>query len=167
MFGTLLTALFTVLLAYVLWRTSSVPWVAERLSGRQLAAAGALVWILFYSARAVGHGGSGPATAALELVGMSTLGALLLFFVTMLAADIATGFGFAFRKVAPAIRGWALLTGVALSLMALVQGLRPPAIVSYEVNLPGLPADLDGTVLAAGTLKLFIPEEPLPLGNER
>ena len=34
-------------------------------------------------------------------------------------------------------------------LIALVQGLRPPVVQSYEVRLAGLPAERDGTVVIA------------------
>jgi predicted MPP superfamily phosphohydrolase len=47
------------------------------------------------------------------------------------------------------LRGWALLAGGILSIFALVQGHRAPAVTSYEVTLPSLPAALDSTVLVA------------------
>ena len=42
-----------------------------------------------------------------------------------------------------------MIAGVALSVIALVQGLRPPAVQRYEVHLPGLPNGMDGTVIVA------------------
>ena len=42
-----------------------------------------------------------------------------------------------------------MIAGGTLSLIALFQGLRPPVIQSYDVNLPGLPVEMDGTVLVA------------------
>jgi hypothetical protein len=47
------------------------------------------------------------------------------------------------------IRTWALVAGVVLSIVALVQGLRPPVVQSYEVRLAGLPLEMDKTVLVA------------------
>jgi predicted MPP superfamily phosphohydrolase len=36
-----------------------------------------------------------------------------------------------------------------MSVIALIQGLRPPVVNDYEVCLDGLPAEMDGTVLVA------------------
>ena len=41
----------------------------------------------------------------------------------------------------------ALVGGGVLSAIALVQGLRAPVVQNYEVQLAGLPASSDGTVL--------------------
>ena len=41
------------------------------------------------------------------------------------------------------------MVGGVLSLIALVQGLRPPVIRDYEVRLHALPDEMDGTVLVA------------------
>ena len=84
---------------------------------------------------------------ALELVGANWMGVLFLLFVTLLTADVATGFGFLFRRFAPAIRGWAVVGGAALAALALVQGLRPPVVREFDVHLQGLPSDRDGTVI--------------------
>ena len=40
---------------------------------------------------------------------------------------------------APTLRGWALAAAAVLAAVALVQGLRPPVVVDYEVQLAGLP----------------------------
>ena len=47
------------------------------------------------------------------------------------------------------MRGWALIAGAALSAFALIQGLRPPTVQSYEVHAAGLPPELNGMVLVA------------------
>ena len=47
------------------------------------------------------------------------------------------------------VTAWALIAGGALSLIALFQGLRPPVVQSYDVTLPGLPVEMEGTVLVA------------------
>jgi hypothetical protein len=49
----------------------------------------------------------------------------------------------------PALRGWAVVVALALAVVALVQGLRPPVVRDYEVQLRGLPRDrLESFVLA-------------------
>jgi predicted MPP superfamily phosphohydrolase len=72
---------------------------------------------------------------------------LFLLFVTLLAADILTGFGFLLVKHAPTVRGMAIVLGAVFALIALFQGLRPPVIRQYEVPLSGLPAEMDSKVL--------------------
>lgn len=41
-----------------------------------------------------------------------------------------------------------MAAGLLLALLALFQGLRPPRVVHHDVQLPGLPAELDGTRMA-------------------
>ena len=149
MFGAGLIVAYSIMLAYVSWRAASVPLLERCLSRGSLVGAAAILWVVFYVGRTWAHSSSGPLAKALELAGMTCLGALLLCSVALLAVDLGTGFGFLLRSQARTLRGWALLVGGILSVIALVQGLRAPAVVAYEVALPSLPAALDGTVLVA------------------
>ena len=149
MFGAGLIVAYSIMLAYVSWRAASVPLLERCLSRGSLVGAAAILWVVFYVGRTWAHSSSGPLAKVLELAGMTCLGALLLCSVALLAVDLGTGFGFLLRSQARTLRGWALLAGGILSVFALVQGLRAPAVVSYEVALPSLPAALDGTVLVA------------------
>lgn len=54
-----------------------------------------------------------------------------------------------FSRPAPLLRGCAIVAGAVLSVIALIQGLRPPVIQNYDVNLSGLPASMEGTVIVA------------------
>jgi uncharacterized protein len=74
---------------------------------------------------------------------------LFLTAVSLLAVDLATGFGLLFSRLAPALRGWALLAGGVLSVLAAVQGLRPQVVQEYGVYLPGLPVSMENKVLVA------------------
>ena len=87
--------------------------------------------------------------AALELFGMTWMGVLFLVFVSLLAIDFITGFGLLLPRLAPSLRGLALLAGGLLSAIALIQGLRPPVVQNYEVYLAGLPDEMDNTVVVA------------------
>jgi len=80
---------------------------------------------------------------------MTLLGWVFLTSTVLFLVDLATGFGRLLSRWAPALRGWAILVGGVLSVLALVQGLRVPAVNTYEVELVGLPAALDRTVLVA------------------
>jgi len=149
MFGIGLIAAYSILLVYVGWRAASVPLLDRHVSRKRLVGAGLVLWVLFYFARTWAHQGSGPLATALELVGMTCLGVLFLCSVALFGVDLATGFGRLLRSWAPTLRGWALVAGGLLSSLALVQGLRAPAVVSYEVGLPSLPIELNGKVLVA------------------
>ncbi len=149
MFGTILISICTLMHIYVFWRVTSVPMVSRYVSLNLLIAAGALLWGLFFIGRVYGHSGTGALATVTEFFGMIWMGMLLLLFISLLAADIITLFGFLLPRIAPLIRTWALVAGVVLSIVALVQGLRSPVVQSYEVRLADLPREMDKTVLVA------------------
>jgi predicted MPP superfamily phosphohydrolase len=147
MFGTVLISVCTVMHIYVFWRTGTVPFVNRWLSKKALIGAAVILWVLFFLGRVAGHGGTGMLAAVLEFIGMTWMAGLFLTFIPLLVTDLITLFGFLLPKVSPSLRGYALIVGAILSGMALFQGLRPPAVVKYEVNLTDLPAEMDGTLL--------------------
>jgi predicted MPP superfamily phosphohydrolase len=149
MFGSILISVCTLMQIYVFWRSASVPFVSRHVPPGLLIGAGVFLWAIFFIGRVFGHGGTGILAATVELFGMLWLGVLLLLFIPLLTMDILTGFGFLLRGPAPSLRGWALILGGVLSVIAIFQGLRPPVVQRYEVCLPGLPAEMDGTVLVA------------------
>jgi len=77
------------------------------------------------------------------------LGSVFLIATVLFVVDLGTVFGCVFSRWTPMLRGWGMVAGAILSGIALVQGLRAPEVVSYEVTLPSLPAELDGRVLVA------------------
>jgi predicted MPP superfamily phosphohydrolase len=149
MFGTILISIFTLMHIYVFWRAASVPLVNRHLSLALLIGTGGLLWAIFFAGRVFGHSGTGALAAITEFFGMLWMGVLFLLFIPLLIADIITLFGLLLPQIAPAIRGWAFIAGAVLSVIALVQGLRPPVIQSFEVRLANLPRAMDGTVIAA------------------
>jgi len=149
MFGTILISIITLMHVYVFWRITSIPLVERLISKKILIGIGLLLWVFFFLGRVYGHHRTGFAAKTLEFIGMNWMAVLFLIFVALLAVDIATGFGFLLPRLSPALRGWALIAGALLSVIALIQGLRPPVIRNYEVRLSGLPAQLDGVVLVA------------------
>ncbi len=149
MFGTILITITTLMQAFVFWRTATVPFVRRHVSRRALVITAVVTWAIFVAGRVYGHHGTGPVAVILEFCGMNWMAAVLLAFTFLLAVDLVTLFGLLLKQLAPRLRGWALAFAAFLSLAALAQGLRPPVITEYDVGLPGLPAELDGTVLVA------------------
>jgi predicted MPP superfamily phosphohydrolase len=86
---------------------------------------------------------------ALDQFGMTWMALLFLTSIPLLATDIITGFGFIFSKQAQTLRGYALIIGGVLCMIALIQGHRSPVIQDYEVHLSDLPPEMDGRVLVA------------------
>lgn len=132
---------------YVFWRVSSVPVVARHIPRGVLWGVACILWMSYIGARIVGHFAPGRLARFLEVLGANWIGVLFLLLVTLLAVDAVTLFGLFLPRFAPSLRGWALVAGGALCAIALVQGLRAPAVRNYEVQLAGLPASSDGTVL--------------------
>lgn len=149
MFGVILTVAVTLMQGYVFWRAASVPFVMRHISRRRLIVLGIALWMLFLLARAMRPEDTGGIAAILEFLGMTWMAMLFLLFVCLLAVDVATGFGFLLKRFVPVLRGAALVAGSALSVLALIQGLRAPVVQSYDVYLDGLPAKLDGTMVVA------------------
>jgi hypothetical protein len=148
-FGFILIFAITLMQIYVFWRATSVPALKRRVSTKLLIGAGMVLWAGFFFGRIYGHHGTGSLAKYLELFGMNWMAVLFLLFVSLLTMDFATGFGFLLPRLAPSLRGTALIAGLVLSLVALFQGLRPPVIQNYEVYLSGLADEMDGTVLVA------------------
>ena len=148
-FGTILLILAALLHIYVFTRAGSVPLIQELIKKPVLYCAGATLWLLFAFARVFSHGSRGAFAAAMEFLGMSWLASLFLIATTLFAVDAVTLFGLVLKKHAPAMRGCGILVGIVLSGAALVQGLRAPAVVNYEVAIAGLPVELDGKVIVS------------------
>jgi predicted MPP superfamily phosphohydrolase len=70
-------------------------------------------------------------------------------FACFLVVDVVTGFGFLFSRLAPNMRGMALVAAFLLSVIAFIQGLRSPVVSEFEVNLASLPKEADGLVIVA------------------
>jgi len=148
-FGTILISVCTLMHIYVFWRVFSVPFVVRLMPRTLLIGLGVLLWVIFFLGRVIGHDGQGVLAGILEFLGMTWMAVLFLTFISLLLIDIVTLFGFLMPRLSSSLRGWALMVGMILSIVALVQGLRPPVIQKYEVAIPGLPEAMDGTALVA------------------
>lgn len=149
MFGTILISIVTLMHIYVFWRAVSVPFIKSRIPKKIIIGAGSILWILFYLGRIYGHHGVGTLAKALELIGMNWMAGLFLIFICLLAMDLITGFGLFLPRLASRLRGLAIVIGIGLSVIALIQGLRPPVVENYDVYLSELPNEMDNTVIIA------------------
>jgi len=147
MFGIILLSAVTVMHVYVFWRASSVPFLRRHVTGRTFIIAGVVLWALFLAGRIHGHDSPGALAMVLEPAGMIWMAVLFLIAVPLFVVDVITGFGMLMAGAALWMRSAAIGIGVVLSLIALVQGTRPPVMRNYEVRLPGLAPGLDNTVI--------------------
>jgi predicted MPP superfamily phosphohydrolase len=132
---------------YVFWRASSVPVIARHLPRGVLWGVACILWMSYIGARILGGLEASAIARFLEVLGANWIGVLFLLLFALLFVDLVTLFGFQLSSFAPSLRGWSLVAGGVLSAIALVQGLRAPVVQNYEVQLAGLPASSDGTVL--------------------
>ena len=142
---------FTLIHIYIFWRAGSVSLLRQHVSRKIIVGSGVVLWtlFLFYLSRLYGYGGTSKLAAMFEICALDWIVTLLLSFVLLLAIDVVTGFGFLLPRLASKLRGLGLAFVAVLSLVAIVQGMRPPEVQNYEVSLSGLPDELDGTVLVA------------------
>jgi len=132
---------------YVFWRLASIPWIAAHLSILALTITGVSLWSSYVVARILDERGLQSLIWPVEYVAANWIGLLFLLFWALLAVDIVTLGGWLFHEQAPTIRGVAVAIAALLSVVALIQAIRPPVVVDYELELAGLPPERDGTVL--------------------
>jgi hypothetical protein len=149
MFGTILISVCTFMHVYVFWRTSSVPFIKRYMPKKIFIGTGVILWALFFFGRVIGHSRTGILASVLEFLGMNWMAVLFLTFLPLLIVDLITFLGFLIPRLSSSLRGFALLIGMILSVIVAFQGLRPPVVEKYEVNIFGLPDTLDGTVIVA------------------
>ncbi len=138
---------WTMMHVYVFLRASSVPIIARHVPRYVLAGLACFLSVSYILARVLHHFGIGIVARLMEMIGANWIGILFLLLVALLVVDVVTLFGRFLPRFARSLRGWALVFGGLLSIVALVQGHRAPVVTSYEVQVPGLPADGDGTVV--------------------
>jgi len=140
-------SIWGVLHLYVFWRLSSVPWIGGHISSLVLIIIGVALWLSYVLARILDEKGLQAVSWPIEYLAANWIGLLFLLFWALLAVDIVTLGGWLFREQAPTIRGWAVAFSCLLSILALIQAIRPPVVTDYEVQLAGLPRERDGTIL--------------------
>jgi uncharacterized protein len=132
---------------YVFWRLSSVPWIGGHISSVALIIIGVALWSSYVLARILDEKGLQAVIWPIEYFAANWVGLLFLLFWALLSVDVVTLGGWLLHEHAPIIRGWAVVIACSLSVVALIQAIRPPIVTDYEVQLAGLPRERDGTVL--------------------
>lgn len=149
MFIATLTLVVSLMHGYLFWRIASLPWFSSHLRSKHLWIVALLIWILFILGSLLGHGGEGWFSSVMERLAMDWLGVLFIAATVMLVVDLLTGFGLWVKCYLIGLRSAGLLLAGLLIAVAMVQGLRPPVVVSHDVVLSELPPELDGTTLVA------------------
>jgi len=139
----------TIMQVYVFWRVSTIPFIRKRIPGRLIILGGLLLWACLFFSRILGDNGVGSLAGILEFISMTWMAMLFLAFLPVLLIDLVTGFGYLLPRYAPSARGLALIAGLLLSAISLVQGLRPPVVQNYSIELSDLRSELDGTSIVA------------------
>jgi predicted MPP superfamily phosphohydrolase len=147
----LFLGIWTVLNWYVFWRISSLPWVARHLPKPAMLAIALLLWSAYLLGRTLIASGAARLGRAMEVIGANWIGVVFLLFTALLLADLVTGFGWLWPRIAVSVRSCALLASLLLCAIAFVQAMRPPVVTPYEVHLANLPAERDGTVVVVAS----------------
>lgn len=132
---------------YVFWRAKSVPVISRYLPRYVLVALACFLWASYILAHTFDHFHLERVARILETIGAQWFGIIFLLLVSLLFVDVITVFGRLCPRYARLSRGLALVAAGLLSLIAFVQGHRAPVIEKYEVRLPNLRPELDGTVV--------------------
>ncbi|MBP7149721.1 MAG: metallophosphoesterase [Acidobacteria bacterium] len=147
-FLAIVLSIWTLMNAYVLGRMWGLPPFQGAWPRRLLLLGGITLAVSFPLGRILAH--RFPAAASVfELAGSAWIGVLFLALVALLAADLATGFGYLLPRLSVPARMTALATAAVLACLALVLALSPPVIRREEVRIRDLPAERDGLKVVA------------------
>ncbi len=132
-------AVWTFFHVYAFQRAFSIPALSRAVPLAARVAIFALLWLSYPVGRVLARSAPGAFARVVETVGAAWMGALFLAFASLLAADVATGFGRLWPKGAVPARAAALAVAAILSVVAVVQAARGPRVVRHEVRVPSLP----------------------------
>ncbi len=136
-------AVWTLMHVYVVSRLWNLPVSPSSGWHLGLSLAGAAFWLSFPLAQWLSRS-VGRAFLPLDTVASVWVGLLFLLLVCLLAADVVTGFGWLMPSLWRQARWLAVAAACVLSLVALVQGLRPPEVREHSVWVSGLRPEYDG-----------------------
>ena len=134
---------------YVFIRIYPLPFVKKYLGQKIFIVINLIFLFSLIGARYFAHNKTGAFAKYLELVGMIWLGSIFLIFVSVFFIDLLTCYGIFFKKKSKYFRVGSLSLGVVLSIIAIIQGCRPPVFSNYEILIPNLPQEMDGKIIVA------------------
>lgn len=149
MFSLILNVVGSLLHFYCTWRVGSFTMERRSVGLRGWWLVSAVVWVIYIAGVWIGDEPVGLIAWGLSQFAFHWLTTLFLLGLCLLAVDLVTCFGFWKLRRIVVLRLVALTVGAAMVVIALVQGLRPPVVTYYEIALPGLPKQLNGTTLVA------------------
>ncbi|MGD9637995.1 MAG: metallophosphoesterase [Alphaproteobacteria bacterium] len=148
-FGLIFIGLVSLMLLYIFLRAAAIPLIVKYLSLPSWLILGFCLWTLVVVGWKFGHKNTGNAAAIAESVGMNAIGLIFIMFSAMLLVDVITGFGFFFKQYVPALRGVALIAGLAMAVFANIQAIRQPVLTTYNLKISNLSPELDGIKIIA------------------
>lgn len=143
-FLTIVLAAWTLMHVYVGSRLWRLPPLASPRGHLWLVVVGVALFLLYPLGRILDRLDLSAVAVPMELAGAHWMGVLFLLLAALLAVDVVTGFGFWDARLVAPLRLGAVGVALVLSVIATVQGLRPPAVRTLDVRLAGLPASGDG-----------------------
>jgi predicted MPP superfamily phosphohydrolase len=147
LFFIIVLLIWTLMHVYVLHRMGQAPFISHHVPSWALIAAGILLGSSYISARFMERAGLGGISHVLEYVGANWIGILFLMLVSFFAADLISLFGFALKAHVSTLRTISLVVAIGLIVISFTQAWRTPVVTEYEVAMPGLPREADGTVM--------------------
>ena len=147
MFLVVFLSLWTLIHVYAVWRLATLPLVVAHVPRWLVIAAVAFLWAAYPLARILDRQGVKFLPRPLEFIGADWMGVMFLLVSALLLADVVTGFGHFMPRIAGGVRTGAVGVAAALSLVAIVQGMRDPIVRDYAVPMPGLPRERDRLVM--------------------
>lgn len=146
-FLTVVLSIWTAMNLYVFWRLGSVPVIEAHVARPLFLIAALALWLSYPLARILSARGWDSLSLPIEWIGATWIGTTLLLLSAFLVADVVTLGGWLFSSAVPLIRTVVAAVGFSLAIIALLNALRPPVVREYEIAIPGLPKERDGTRL--------------------
>lgn len=144
MFVIIVGLITTLLHIYITWRISSVGWFASPQAQRTVWLVALGTWLLYIAGIRYALSPGGKLAFLLERIAMDWLGVLFIATCVFLTLDLLTGFGLWAKPWLNVLRTTTLGLAIILTAIALFQGTRPPVVSRHTVQLPHLPAALNG-----------------------
>lgn len=146
-FITVALSFWAIIHFYVFWRLATVPWIAAHTTRRLLISIAVILWGSYPLSHFLSA--HGLSCRPFEFAAANWIGVLFLLFATYVIVDVLTLGGRVFTAHTSVIRTTATVVPLGMAIIALIQGLREPAMATYDLRLKGLPKERDGMVLVA------------------